>query len=73
MVGRACDWGTMVVPVDEFEDDQKWIRYMGVGGGSAAKGQWYPSRERSQSREMDMGRSLRRIATRILSIRICFH
>ena len=27
-VGRACDWGTMVVPVDEFEDDQKWICYM---------------------------------------------
>jgi arylsulfatase len=32
-VGRSCDWGTMVVPVDEFEDDQKWIRYMAKQNG----------------------------------------
>lgn len=25
---RACDWGAMVVQVDEFDDDRKRIRYM---------------------------------------------
>ena len=36
-VGRSCDWGTMVVPVDEFEDDQKWIRYMAKQKGVPPK------------------------------------
>jgi arylsulfatase len=36
-VGRSCDWGTMVVPVDEFEFDQKWIRYMAKEKGVPPK------------------------------------
>jgi hypothetical protein len=36
-MARACDWGIMFLPVDEFEDDQKWIRYMATQKGNLLK------------------------------------